>query len=434
MRSSLPLFRIESIIFQSKDLIERISTDHSSGRLEHRRGRVSITTGYSHDTPTMTERYTRVTSTLLVLTLVVATVPFTGATVASDETSLSVPGSIDTPTKTVSIEGTEYEVSTVAVRESGQSLPVDVSASDGTEFWVDLYNSEEQREDSIRGTGSERVTFETDGLEPGTYLLMLQIDDDYVEIHPVVISGYDLEADHTNEIEPDESLHATVSVTPTAADGEPEGVELVVWNDETTIRESAEQTDDGTYEANVSNLEEGTYDVYAIAQGGDEVDGEHEILGVSDGGSLEVAESTSDPTPPDDGDDGSEDDDSDNESDPVDDGDADNVSDGESENVSDGEPENTSDNESDVIDDPVDGDEGNETTDSDDGAENDSSGESNETSDVVMPTNETNETNETDDGTEDDPGAGSDSVPLEAVPILVFALVIVGVSTRVTRR
>ncbi|MFC4246061.1 MSCRAMM family adhesin SdrC [Natribaculum luteum] len=378
----------------------------------------------------MTERYTRVASTILALTLVLSACALTGVA-ASDEASLSVPGSIDTPTKTVSIEGTEYEVSSVAVREPGQSLPVDVSASDSTDFRVDLYNSDEQRENSQYGTGSERVTFDTDALDPGTYLLMLQIDDDYVEIHPVVISGYDVETDHADEIEPDETLNATISVTPTAADGDPEGVELVVWNDETTIRESAEQTDDGTYEATVSDLEEGTYDVYAIAQGGDEIDGEHEILGVSDGGSLEVAESTSEPTPPDDGDDGSEDDDSDNESDPVDDGDADNVSDGESENVSDGEPDNGSDNETDVIDDPVDGDEGNETTDSDDGADNDSSSESNETSEVVMPTNETNET---DAGTEDDPGAGSDSVPLEAVPILVFALVIVGVSTRVTRR
>lgn len=235
----------------------------------------------------------RIALTLAVLTVFSIVTVSAGAVVASDY-DLSVSGATDTPERTVSHGQSEFTIDGFADREPGQELPVSISTPAETDFSVHLYNSGEKIQATERGTGSEQVSFGTSSLEPGSYMLVLQANGDYVDVFPVVISGYDVSTEYDAEVEPGTSVDVTTFVTETAADGPPSSVEVAVWNEDTTERVVAQQESDGTYRATVSGLEEGSYNVYAVAQGDDQFRGEPEVLGLSSGTSLEVTESSGD--------------------------------------------------------------------------------------------------------------------------------------------
>ncbi|OAQ54121.1 hypothetical protein HTG_00910 [Natrinema mahii] len=358
---------------------------------------------------------------LVVLVGSIGTVSAAADTDAEDS-ELTVSDTIDTPTRTVTIEGSEYTVSELASVDKGGSISVDVSTGANTNYNVYLYNSDKYVELSESGVGPQQLTMDTAPVDPGTYALTLYIDGDYVDYLPVVISGYDVSTTHPTSVETG-TENVTVDVTSTAtADGtesSPAGVEVVAWNDDTVIRESATHVDGETYRATISTAEfavEETYAVYAAAQGTEQYEGEPEALGVSDGGTLRVTR--------DDG--GSDDDDSDSGTD--DGSDSDETDTGDS-NV-DGN-ESLDGNETDPLEgnetDPHgDGNEtgsldGNETNSSDNDGSNTSESERNES--VIEPT---------DDGNDPATDGGTDSVPVNAIPVLVSVLLLGGLYGRLT--
>ncbi len=325
---------------------------------------------------------------------VVAPLGVTAAAIPTSDATLSSPDAIETPTRTVTIDGTEYAVSALAHTEHGSTLTIDVSAPAGTEYAVDLYNADEQVELSADGTGDTRVTFETGALEPGTYAATLYIDGNYVDYLPIVVGGYEMTTEHPTSVNTNDSVAAIdVTATATAATSAPAGVEVAVWNGETVVRESATRLEGSSYRATVSTAEltaGETYAVYAVAQGTEQVEGKPEVLGVSDGSQLAITTGGGDESgggTVGDGDSGESDEDTNS----IDDG-----------NQTDAE--NGSDNETDH---------------SDVADENKSDGS------VIHPSSEPS-----DDGSTDDT---SDSVPVGAMPVLVFVALIVGLVQRVQR-
>lgn len=321
---------------------------------------------------------------------------------AADTTDgeLSVAGSVDTPTETISIDefNSEYDVNSYATVRSDESLGVDVTASEDEEFDVYLYDSDKQIPDDSNVTGSGSITFDMDSREPGTYLLMLAEGNNYIDIHPVVVNGYDVTIETPNDVSPDdETVSVTADITPTALEDDPAGAEIAVWNDDEVIRETAEETDDGQYEAVFSSnvFEDGSYSVSAVAHGDETIDGNPEPLGISDTGSLSVSDSQNDDS---DSDDGVDDSDSDDESE----------SDAADDSADDSDADGT-DSESD------------ESADTDDANDSDD-----DTSGVQQPNLEDDDDTETDPETDD-----SDSVPIFAVSILTAIAVLVGLVTRV---
>lgn len=213
--------------------------------------------------------------------------------VAADETyELTVSDAVETPSEPVTFEGDSYDIDAFAVREPGESLTVDVTAPEETDFRVDFYNADRQVETWITGEGSETVVFDesaTNELDPGTYSLVLNAEANTQTIHPIVISGYDVSMSPPDEVTTNETVDLSVSVTPTELDNDPAAVEVVVWNDDRTERIDASGSD-GTYSASLDfeDFDTGEYNVHAAAQGDDDYQGEQELLGLSDGHTIEV--------------------------------------------------------------------------------------------------------------------------------------------------
>lgn len=361
---------------------------------------------------------------LVVLTSSLIAVPGSALAVAdTSDAELSAPGSIDTPTRTVTIDGSEYEVSSLAHVEHGSPLSIDVSAPAGTEFDVDLYNADERVELTADGAGSERVTFDTAAVEPGSYAVTLYIDGNYVDYLPVVVGGYDVSADHPTTVDAiDNSVAVDVTAQATAADTAPSGVEVAVWNGDTVVRESATHREEATYRATVpvSELTAGeTYAIYAVAQGDDQVEGESEVLGVSSRGTLEVTTDEEDGSNEKGGTSG------------------DDTSGGTAGDDSDaGTPNESAPSNESAID--------NETADGNESPAGEPNEGSSSSDDLNDTTSESNEDNETDTGSDEvlEPTAAdddeatsddSDAVPVGAVPLLMAGFVLVGLSLRAGR-
>ena len=364
---------------------------------------------------------------ITVLVAVTAVVVSASAGFAAEDYDLDVGDAIETPSETVSVDGDEYTVNAVVARTTGEDIDVDVTVSEDERFQVHLYTVEDepQIKTTERGEGPEQVTFETDGMESGNYVLVLDVDGTYEELLPVVIEAYDVSLEHDAEIEVSEDFEATVDVTKIDTDDEPEAVEIALWNDGETIREEATAEGDGSYSVSISSddLEEGSYDVYAVARGSDTVEGEREILGVNEGSHLEVEDEDDEDGgggSPGDGSGDDSDSESDDESDLPD-----NESDGD---VDDADNESTHpDNES------VDGDDANNETDgSDDSGADDDDGPDVDGSDdgddddnsVIEPNTDAEDDTESSDDQDD-------AMPLLGPALVLFALLSIGLVERV---
>ena len=334
---------------------------------------------------------------------------------------ISVEDSIDTPEETIELEGSTYEVSAIAVREPGDNLTADVSIPDDSGGELDLYASDETVADWENVEDGESATFDTSSLEPGTYMLALQIDGSYEAVHPVIISGYDMELSHPTEAAPSESVTVTADVVQTHTDRPLDGVDVVVHGAGDTIDVTADKIDDETYEATVDFEEhsEGEYQVYAAARNGGDTAGYPTLLGATAGETITVSA---------DDDNDSDDGDSDDSS-----GDAPDDSDEESDSEQDQEDEQDSD-ESDGDEQDEDTDAGDEDesetddgtanngTDNSDGTDDQESEDSDEESSVIDPNG---------NGEPSEPADDDQSLPL-IVPILGLVVGAFAISRRST--
>jgi PGF-CTERM protein len=200
--------------------------------------------------------------------------------------------STDTPNRTVTVEGSSYEVTAVGHVAFGDALDVDVTAPDGEAVEVYLYDGDRRIIDSEETTGDSTVAFETSYYEPGSYVLALYGDSDEIRaIQPVVFAGYETSIDVPADVTAGEPVDATVSLTNVTSMPAPHAVEVVVAQDDDVVsRTDAARTGDGDYEASLgSDLEAGDYTVYAMVRNQSTVDGKHELVGVSDLATLTVA-------------------------------------------------------------------------------------------------------------------------------------------------
>ena len=225
---------------------------------------------------------------VILLLLVAGMSPISSAATTQPGYSISVPGSVDTPQRTFTIEETEYQVSEIASIAPGDKLPVDVTAPKGEIYDVSLYNAEKQIQNVKQGEGSERVTLATTGLSSGTYLLAIYKNDQYKSIYPVVLSKYTVSLDVPSTAQQGETVDVEISTS--GSERTPSKVNVVLAGTELNKRSSAVEQSNGEYVATVSldSVPEGTYSVYASAHGDKEIDGEKEVLGLSDSASIRI--------------------------------------------------------------------------------------------------------------------------------------------------
>ena len=238
----------------------------------------------------------------IAIALVVALAAATGAVASEDGYDLTADGVVDTPERTVDVDGEEHTVDATVVREPGDELVVEATVPDeDAEYNVDLRNSDNQVVQSIPMEGSGEAELAIDR-EPGSYVIVLR-HDGIRTILPLVIAGYDVELSMPTEVERGSTATATVEVEEGASSGDPHAVEVVVGDADELERFIAERTGDGQYEATIDGdaLPAGEYLAYAVTKTDEEVDvgDEYEVVGVS--GSHEVRFAAQDDSGADDG-------------------------------------------------------------------------------------------------------------------------------------
>ncbi|MCU4754300.1 hypothetical protein OB919_20355 [Halobacteria archaeon AArc-curdl1] len=360
------------------------------------------------------------------LTVAVVGALFAATVLASGSYGLAVDDSIAVPEQTVEIEGSSYEIDGIGVVEPGDSISITVDSSE--DYRLYLYNQDEQTEfksgwesDTKRVTiGTDEDDLDTNDLEPGTYLLSLEVPRQGRQaVYPIVITGYDLMLSYPTTVTADEDIEITATVEPIAELDDPETVQVAIWDGTDVTEVQLDHDGDGQYSAVLESgsLEPGSYNVYGGVS--EDSGGDYQTAqAVANGGALTVEE------PPDDedssdndetGDDGSSDDDADDDdsngddSDGSDDDDADDDDSSDESEESDSDDDDESDTEDDSSDDADD--------DGDDGDESDGEEREDDTDDTESDgtTDDGDDADDVDDGTDDatesddDEGAADDS-------------------------
>ncbi|SMP13004.1 hypothetical protein [Halobellus salinus] len=220
----------------------------------------------------------------------------TSPVVADTEYEISVEGSVDTPTRTVELEGATYNVSAIGKAQSGESIDVSVQAPDpDQDYNVYLYNSDRQIVEGESGEGNDTVTFDLTDLDAGTYVFAVQERGANQVIHPFVIKGFDTTIDAPASATVGDDVTVDVTTDRLSDNATNDRVEVVIAGDDQLTRTTATGSDD-TFTATVDTggLDPGSYRVYANIRGEEVVFDERVIFGVSDAQTLDLEEAESD--------------------------------------------------------------------------------------------------------------------------------------------
>ena len=201
----------------------------------------------------------------------------------ADSESIRAANAIDTPEESPS--GTTITVNHIGVFDHDEQIEATITGPDET-YDIGLFDSSDSEIDS-QSDVAETVTFDSSDLDPGSYHLSVT-NTAFSSMAPIVISGYDIAVSSTENTD-DNQLIVNATVTETAVEGAPHGVDAVVWNDETETRTEltadGEFSTSGEYTGTVSleQFDGEPYQVYVVATDDNEIySGENELLAVGE--------------------------------------------------------------------------------------------------------------------------------------------------------
>lgn len=216
---------------------------------------------------------------------------------ASSNYSVTVEETVDTPTEEVSTQWGDFTVSELGRKDTGETVRVSVTAPD--EYYeVRVINSEGDSVAFDSGTDDGDYTFDLTGLSTGSYIVAaMNTSGSTTEVYavqPFVIKGYSVSQSAADEVTKGDELQVTVTLTSVDDAPDPDSVTVRLGDQTTTVEAEATKQDDGSYVAQVptDSLETGTYTLTSLVQAGDAFNGEKEVFGVSDAGTVEVTAAT----------------------------------------------------------------------------------------------------------------------------------------------
>lgn len=225
--------------------------------------------------------------------LVVAVVCLVGAAAAPALAAdagydISAPDATELPNQTVTFRDVTYPVDGYLRTTAGANNTIEVTAPG--EYRLVVYDNKGEIREMRRGDGSGAHTFDFSGYGFGTYLVVLNHGNDIKDVVPVIVRGYRMSHDAPETAEVGEHVSVWVETTRLVPDDAPNGVTVVVSNEETTVMTTAHRQSDGSYRANVSlaDLDAGTYSVWAIAECTVEAFGYTELEGMSEPTTMEL--------------------------------------------------------------------------------------------------------------------------------------------------
>lgn len=228
---------------------------------------------------------------LVVCVVAVALAAVPGA-LGAGEYGLDSPSAVDVPDRTMAIGYEGFAVDSIARVSNGESLVIRATAPPDTPYRVELVSSLRMgvaiSDREMRGT--DTASFETEHLEPGSYLAALFEGDEIRAVLPVVVEGYAVSVDGPGTVEAGTEATVTATLSKDPASPELDRVELLVVDGasgETVVQQ--EMTSDGSgYSATIRPSEPGEYDVYVNVRGQKAVRDERVLLGFSDRRTLSV--------------------------------------------------------------------------------------------------------------------------------------------------
>lgn len=209
------------------------------------------------------------------------------------EYNVDIERSVDIPTRTIETKWGEQTISAVARYENGERLTVTTQAPAGESYAIRLIDSQQRLRESGYGTGNDEETFYLDRYEPGTYAIaMMNGTDEVLAIQPFVIAGYQVDQRTPNTATEGSEIQVVVNLTRVSNDvsDPPDNVQVVVGNDERTVRTDATRQSHRYYEATIDleSLLVGDYRVYTAVQRDNDVFGEAELIGLSETQQLSI--------------------------------------------------------------------------------------------------------------------------------------------------
>lgn len=198
-----------------------------------------------------------------------------GYTITSEE-------SMQFPPRSFAFQSQEYTVSKVAQLDVGGSLTVRARTPSDDPYRILLYNTDRQIVTAQRGAGDETFTFDFTEYDPGSYMLTLYQDGDYLAFHPVLIRGYAVGQPQIDAEDGSMRVAAGIDQLGDRAGGFT-NVSVVVANESHTFFEQDAEQAGETYEATAptDSLDPGTYHVYVGVRGMEKSFGRDELLGFS---------------------------------------------------------------------------------------------------------------------------------------------------------
>jgi len=212
---------------------------------------------------------------LAVLSLAVAAaLAVPSPTADESEATVTVDGTVDLPGEPTSVADTRTAVSGTVGVAPGEPVRATVSPGGDGPVTVALVDASGERHAAETVDDRGRVSVSTDGLDTGTYYLV--VGDAERGVQRVVVSAADVSLSRTESN--GSGLSTRVGVIP-HSEVSYDAVELVVTDGETARRYTATPVRDGLYEASVPerDLPAGRYEVYARL-----VDDSGEYVGTSD--------------------------------------------------------------------------------------------------------------------------------------------------------
>ncbi|HLB69884.1 MAG TPA: hypothetical protein VJJ51_02445 [Candidatus Methanoperedens sp.] len=214
----------------------------------------------------------------MVLVILVLNVP------ASANTTISLDNTIDTPDRTVTYQGKNYEVQDIGSYLLGQAVNISVNVTDIESFQLSLLDSDKEflwnymvyyTEGQVEVTMPGNVV-----TTPGTYAFAIFYQGDILVFKPVVFSRYELSViPESTTVAPGATLHVTARVVPD--DGQP--MKVVLAKNSSSLEYAVNRTREGLYETEIKipSSASGRFSLYAAMESEKTAQGYPELLGVS---------------------------------------------------------------------------------------------------------------------------------------------------------
>ena len=177
---------------------------------------------------------------------------------------ISLQDAVEIPDQEVTIDGEQFVVDSYATVSPGGTTDVTVDGPSGESYSLYLYNNNEQIVENKRMEGTETVTLDVAGFDPGTYVLVVNgPDGNYRAVHPLVINGYAVSFDPPQTATTGEEITGTAELDSLTETNETiSSADLGVVRDDSVERTELTKVSNNTYRGTVSLSDTGSYQVY----------------------------------------------------------------------------------------------------------------------------------------------------------------------------